>query len=140
MKSVAKLGGVFYKMNKNILLITCFLMLLVNFWTSASAQESLLLISEPVDSIIVDLKTYIPQRMAAANVPGLAIALIRDYQVVWAEGFGVTNLITKRSVQPGTVFEVASISKPVTAYITLRLIDQGLLSLDKPAHHYLEEQ
>jgi len=129
----------YLKYNKSILLITCFLLLFVNFRASASSQESLLRISEPVDSVIVDLKNYIPQRMTAAQVPGLAIALIRDFKVVWTEGFGVTNQITKRPVESRTVFEVASISKPVTAYIALRLIDQGLLSLDKPVRQYLKD-
>jgi CubicO group peptidase (beta-lactamase class C family) len=69
----------------------------------------------------------------------MAIALIRDSQVVWAEGFGVTNIITGEPVTADTVFEVASNSKVVTAYTALRLVDQGLLSLDAPVDAYLQK-
>jgi CubicO group peptidase (beta-lactamase class C family) len=49
------------------------------------------------------------------------------------------NALTRKAVTPDTVFEVASNSKVVTAYIALRLVDQGLLSLDEPLNAYLPE-
>ena len=100
-------------------------------------QEKPLRIIEPVDSVVADLKTYIPQRMKEANVPGIAIALIRDYQIVGTEGFGVANRFSGKPLSPESVFEVASISKTITAYIALRLVEQGKLSLDEPVHRYL---
>ena len=69
----------------------------------------------------------------------MAIALIRDGKVVWAEGFGVANTLTGEPVTADTVFEVASNSKVVTAYTALRLVEQGLLSLDEPVETYLAE-
>ena len=87
---------------------------------------------EPLEAVVADLEQYIPTLMEASGVPGLSIALIRDGQVAWTEGFGVTNRITGTSVTPETVFEVASISKVVTAYTALRLVDQGRLTLDEP--------
>ena len=103
------------------------------------AQARPLRLSEPVDSVVSDLRTYIPGRMAEANVPGLSIALIRDNRVVWTEGFGVTSRWTGKRVTPETVFETASVSKVVTAYVALRLVDQGRLSLDQPIDTYLRE-
>lgn len=96
-------------------------------------------ISEPVDSVIADLKFYIPNRMNEADVAGLAIALIRNNRIVWTDGFGVVNRLTNRHVSPETVFEAASISKVVTAYIALRLVEKGQLSLDEPVHIYLKK-
>ena len=107
--------------------------------STISAQDPPLRILEPVDSIIADLKTYIPSRMSEADVPGLSIALIRDNQIVWTEGFGVANRLAGRAVTPETVFEVASISKVITAYAALRLVDQGRLSLDEPVNVYLKK-
>jgi CubicO group peptidase (beta-lactamase class C family) len=106
---------------------------------SSFAQKIPIRVSEPVDSVIADLKSYIPNRMNEADVPGLAIALIRNNKIVWTDGFGVVNRLTCRPVAPNTVFEVASISKVVTAYTALRLIDKGKLSLDKPVHIYLKK-
>jgi len=70
--------------------------------------------------------------MRKAGVPGLAIALIRDERVVWSAGFGLANTITRRAVTPDTVFEAASISKVVTTYTALRLVERGKLALDEP--------
>jgi CubicO group peptidase (beta-lactamase class C family) len=77
--------------------------------------------------------------MEQQGVPGVAIALVRDGRVVWAEGFGVTNVLTGKPVTPDSTFKVASNSKVVTAYIALRLVDQGMLALDEPPNGYLSE-
>lgn len=106
---------------------------------ATSSQEPPLRLSEPVDNVIADLEQYIPEQMQQANVPGLAIALIRDNEVVWTEGFGIASTITGRPVTPETVFDVASISKLVTTYTALHLVEQGQLSLDEPITAYLSE-
>jgi len=103
------------------------------------AQDVPLRISEPVDSVIADLKSYIPKRMNEADVPGLAIALIRNNQIIWTEGFGVVNRLTGKPASSKTVFEVASISKVITAYTALRLVDEGILLIDKTVHTYLKK-
>ncbi len=95
-------------------------------------QEPPLRHTEPLDAVVADLERYIPERMESSGIPGLAIALVRDGQVAWTAGFGVTNRITGTPVTPRTAFEVASISKPVTTYAALRLVDQGRLVLDEP--------
>jgi CubicO group peptidase (beta-lactamase class C family) len=104
-----------------------------------SQQEPPLRLSEPVEAIVDDLERYIPEYMREQNIPGVAIALIRNGEVVWTEGFGVANTLTRRPVTPETLFEVASNSKVVTAYIALWLVDQGVLSLDEPLNAYLPE-
>jgi CubicO group peptidase (beta-lactamase class C family) len=86
---------------------------------------------------VADLEGYVPDRMRKAGVPGLSIALVRDKQVVCAAGFGVASRITGRAITPETVFEAASISKVVTTYTALRLVDQGRLALDQPLSVYL---
>jgi CubicO group peptidase (beta-lactamase class C family) len=77
--------------------------------------------------------------MKEGDVPGLSIALIRDGRVAWHRGFGVKNADTKEPVSDSTVFEAASLSKPVFAYAVLRLADSGKLELDKPLATYLPE-
>jgi CubicO group peptidase (beta-lactamase class C family)/Flp pilus assembly protein TadD len=75
--------------------------------------------------------------MKDGNVPGLAIALVQDGAVVWQHGFGVRNAKTNEPVTDDTVFEAASLSKPVFAYLILLLVDSGKLDLDTPLNKYL---
>ncbi|MBD3340373.1 MAG: serine hydrolase [Candidatus Lokiarchaeota archaeon] len=124
---------------KRILIIICYCLLFINFGSFALSQSLSLRISEPVDSVIADLKSYIPYRMSEADVPGLAITIIRDNKIVWSEGFGVANRLIRQPIESGTVFEVASISKVITSYIALRLINQGTLSFDEPVKQYLND-
>ncbi len=134
------------KLNPFSLLVLLFLLVgsVVNnqadMTLAQSAQEALpLRQSEPVEAVVADLESFIPAYMHEQNIPGVGIALIRDGEVVWTEGFGVTNAFTREAVTPDTIFEVASNSKAVTAYIALRLVDQGVLSLDEPLNTYLPE-
>jgi CubicO group peptidase (beta-lactamase class C family) len=87
--------------------------------------------------LIARLEERLPQLMKEGKVPGLAIALIRDGELVWHHGFGVKNSKTKDPVDDATVFEAASLSKPVFAYAVLKLVDAGKFDLDKPLNKYM---
>ena len=86
------------------------------------------------DSAIASL---VPGLMEQATLPGLSAALVRNGQTYWLHGFGVMNATSSEAVTPDTVFEAASLSKPVFAYRVLKLVDQGKLSLDTPLTSYL---
>ncbi|MDD8026401.1 MAG: serine hydrolase [Acidobacteriota bacterium] len=75
--------------------------------------------------------------MKQARIPGLQIALIRDGRMVWHHNFGVRNAATSEKVTDETIFEAASLTKPLFAYYVMRLVDQGVISLDKPLLGYL---
>jgi CubicO group peptidase (beta-lactamase class C family) len=103
------------------------------------AFEPPLRIEESTENIITDLEYFIPRYMRDQDIPGVGVTLIRDHQVVWTEGFGVANSITRKPITADTVFSVASNSKVVTSYIAMRLVDQGRLSLDQPLNNYLPD-
>jgi CubicO group peptidase (beta-lactamase class C family) len=105
----------------------------------AASPEPSLRLAEQVEEVVADLEGFIPQYLLENNVPGAAIALVRDGEVIWSEGFGVANAMTREPVTADTLFEVASNSKVVTAYIALRLVDEGVLSLDESLNSYLAE-
>src|SRR5579863_6114749 len=63
----------------------------------------------PAPEAINKLETDIPVLLQKSDVPGLAIALIRDGRVVWSKGFGVSNTVTKKPVTGNTIFEAASL-------------------------------
>jgi CubicO group peptidase (beta-lactamase class C family) len=87
--------------------------------------------------VIAHLQERIPPLMKEGDVPGLAIALVRNGNLVWHRGFGVKSVKTNAPVTDDTVFEAASLSKPVFAYAVLKLIDAGKFDLDKPLNQYL---
>jgi CubicO group peptidase (beta-lactamase class C family) len=85
------------------------------------------------------LEGTLPALMDSGGVPGLAIALVEGGQVRWTRGFGVVDGRGSAPVDEHTIFEAASLSKPVLAYAALRLADRGVLELDRPLWQYLPE-
>jgi len=91
-------------------------------------------------SRIANLEKDIPKLMDENKVPGLALALIRDAKVAWARGFGVRDRATGSRVDNNTVFEAASMSKPVFAYVVMKACEKGVLRLDTPLVKYTRER
>jgi CubicO group peptidase (beta-lactamase class C family) len=76
-------------------------------------------------------------RMASLHVPGVSIAVIHGGKLQWARGFGVSRT-GGPPVTPSTLFQAASISKPVTVLGALRLVQTGKLDLDANVNEYLK--
>lgn len=72
----------------------------------------------------------LPEVMERFGVPGMSVAVIRDFEVHWAKGYGVADVVTGAPVDAETLFQAASISKPVTAMAALTAVQEGLFSLD----------
>jgi CubicO group peptidase (beta-lactamase class C family) len=86
---------------------------------------------------IARLERDIPHLMSDGEIPGLSIAVVRNGKLAWSRGFGVKNSETQEPVGDNTVFEAASLSKPVFAYAVLKLVEEGKLDLDTPLNAYL---
>jgi CubicO group peptidase (beta-lactamase class C family) len=71
----------------------------------------------------------LPQRMTELHIPGVSIAVIHDGKIEWAKGYGILQM-GGAPVNSDTLFQAGSISKPVAAIGTLRLVQEGKLSLD----------
>jgi len=80
----------------------------------------------------------VPELMRRADVPGLQLAFVEDGNVTMTAAFGYADTETERAVTDHTVFEAASLSKPVFAYAVLRLVDRGDWDLDQPLWEILE--
>jgi CubicO group peptidase (beta-lactamase class C family) len=76
-------------------------------------------------------------RMADLKTPGVSVAVINNGVIEWARGYGVTETGTVTAVTPRTLFQAASISKPVAALAALRLVEQGKLALDQDVNERL---
>ena len=83
------------------------------------------------------LQQSIPELMRKADIPGLQIALLENGKTSWLGEFGLKNGSTGQPVANDTIFEAASLSKPVFAYGVLKLVDAGKLDLDAPLTTYL---
>lgn len=86
----------------------------------------------PGDALLRDL----PRQMKALGVPGVGIAVVEAGRLAWSCGFGVTHAERRTPVEDGTLWEAASLSKPVFAYTVLQLVDRGALALDAPLVKY----
>jgi CubicO group peptidase (beta-lactamase class C family) len=75
----------------------------------------------------------------SAHVPGLSIAVIRNGAIAAPITVGKRDLAIGAPVEPDTIFEAASLSKPVFAYAVLQLVDGGILSLDTPLSTYVPD-
>lgn len=78
------------------------------------------------------------QLMERFNVPGVSIVVIRDFQIHAARAYGRADVTADAPVTPETMFQAASISKPVTALAVMRLVEAGKLSLDEDVNRYLK--
>ena len=71
------------------------------------------------------------------NIPGVSLALVKDGQLVYHKTYGVKNTFTKEPVDSNTLFEAASVTKPVFSFAVQRLAERGVIDLDKPLYLYL---
>ena len=92
--------------------------------------------AEPEWQASAELLGRLPRLLELASVPGLAVGLIRNGRV-WQRGFGCAINETALPVTEQTVFEAGSLGKPIFAYAVMRLVQAGLLELDRPLHEYL---
>ncbi|MFT3703542.1 MAG: serine hydrolase [Agriterribacter sp.] len=96
--------------------------LLIGKFTPAIAQQ--------IDHFITTYQQYY-------NIPGASLALIKDGKVVYTKTYGVRNTFTKQPVDSNTLFEAASVTKPVFAFAVQRLAERGVINLDTPLYRYM---
>ncbi len=82
-------------------------------------------------------KASLADKMDHYAIPGVSIAVINQDRIEWAKGYGVRDTETQEPISRDTMFQAASISKPVTAVAVLRLVETGRLDLDEDVNAYL---
>lgn len=80
---------------------------------------------------------WLEAQMAYRGLPGIAVGVVRDQDLVWAKGFGWADIKAKRPMTPATRFRMASHSKLFTATAIMQLREQGKVRLDDPVVKYL---
>lgn len=94
---------------------------------------------EQVRSVVDRADRLVGDALAAMPVPGMAVGVVHDGELVYARGFGKADIDTGRDVDTDTVFRIGSISKTFVAIALLQLRDQGLLELDDPCERHLTD-
>jgi len=84
------------------------------------------------------LKTTLENVMDSANIPALSFSIIENNNLVSDFSLGVKNIKSGELIDSNTIFEAASLTKPITAYCAMRLVAEGKLDLDTPLYKYLE--
>ncbi len=84
---------------------------------------------------VVDL--YLQFEMKKRRIPGLALVVIKDGEIVKMQGYGIANLEHDTPVTPDTVFDLASVTKQFTATAIMSLVEDGKVKLDDPIIKYL---
>lgn len=81
--------------------------------------------------------SWLEREMASAGIPGASVAVIRNFDIAWAAGFGTSDLARHMKVTPSTFFQAASVSKPIAALAMLIALDEKGLGLDMPVNDVL---
>jgi len=88
---------------------------------------------EKLDLLVAELE----KQRQTLHVPGMAIAVVKDDEVILAHGFGVDNVETNTPVQPDTIFAIGSSTKAFTSTLVGMLVDEGKMDWDDPVSDYL---
>lgn len=90
-------------------------------------------------TLLEELKSFISDKIQESDVPGTAVAIVKDDKVIFAEGFGYRNLTSKEEVTSETVFPIASMSKSFTTAALGVLADQKKINWDEPVRKVYPE-
>ena len=93
---------------------------------------------DPAAAFASRLEQRLPGWMERYGVPGVAVALVDDAEVVWAEAFGYADAERRRGLGVDALFRVESISKSVSAWGVMKLVERGRVGLDDPVLAHLD--
>ena len=83
------------------------------------------------------LDDYINKQMAYFEIPGASLGIIKNGKLIYHQVYGLSNIETGVSVTAKTLFEAGSVTKPVFAFVVMRLVEKKVLNLDQPLYQLL---
>lgn len=115
--------------------LACVLAATVGFPPMASAADPVA--DTQITAAIAQLDTLIPEYLQQSGVPGAAVAVVHGDQLLYAKGFGVRDVDTGAPVTAETVFQLASVSKPIGASVIAGAIGRDIVAWDDPVKQHL---
>ena len=82
---------------------------------------------------------YVKAEMQQRNIPGLSIAVVRNGEIVKAQGYGLSNVELNVAATPETVYQSGSVGKQFTATLVMMLVEEGKLALDDPIGKHIPD-
>lgn len=95
--------------------------------------------STPLATAFPEIQRIVTSFIERAHVPGAAVGVIVDGELVFSTGVGLRDRATNAPATPDSIFRIASMTKSFTAASILKLRDEGRVSLDDPAERYVPE-
>lgn len=91
--------------------------------------------SSPYDNVFFD--SMMELLMKISHTPSVSACIIRENEIIWSKGYGLYNIEHEKSATETTLYNIASISKTITATALMQLYDQGMFQLDDDVNEYL---
>ncbi len=106
--------------------------LLATFAIGSSLATPTPLTREQVQIGVLRMDAVAERAMRTSGIPGMAIAVVHNDEVIFLKGYGVRKVGTSQPVTPDTVFQIASVSKPISSTIVAGLVGDGTVTWDEP--------
>ncbi|WP_261511797.1 serine hydrolase domain-containing protein [Chryseobacterium paludis] len=90
-----------------------------------------------IDALILEQR--LERLVDSARISGLQVVIVNGNKIVYSSSFGFKDVENKQKLNDSTVMYAASLTKPVSAYIFMRLMEKGIFSLDQPVYKYLKK-
>ena len=91
-----------------------------------------------IESFTQAMDRKLPDRMNSYGIPGVTIAVLHKGEIVWVQAYGIADRKSGRAMAEGDIFRVESISKSITAWGVMTLVEEGMIELDMPVATYLK--
>lgn len=119
-------------MKKTVIVASLCIAAFFLYKNASDYQKPALFDTEAVDALMFEMQN-------AYEIPGLALAIVKEGKVIYTKGYGIANLDTGKKTDSATLFPIGSCTKAFTSLSLLLLANQGLLHLDEPIVKYLPE-
>lgn len=86
-----------------------------------------------------DIDNYVKHILEKENIPGVAVVIVQDSEVIFCSAYGVTSVDSEQPLTTATLFDLASLTKSFTALAVLLMEDSGLINIDEPLQTYLPD-
>ncbi|WP_346985951.1 serine hydrolase domain-containing protein [Chryseobacterium sp. POE27] len=122
---------------KSFFSFTLLIVYLGMIFSCSATRHSQNAILHTTDPLYEEIETLGNELTIKNNVPGVAVAVIRDGKVAWIQSIGYADLASKKPVTSETIFNIGSISKLISAWGFMQLTEKDLIKLDDPVDQYL---